>query len=128
MPGRDRHRIAEPEGIGLADLAQHGTALGLVGDEDDRFADAPQPLGEMLVGRGHPLPRVDDQERDVGLVEGALGLRPHPADEAVGRRLLEPGGVDQIARDIGDAPPALAAVAGHPGQIVDQGTGARPAG
>ena len=74
----------------------------------------------MAVDRRHALARIDHEQRDVGLVERALGLRPHAAGKRLGRRLFEPGGVDQPEVEIGDMPLALAAVAGHPGQIVDQ--------
>ena len=74
----------------------------------------------MPVGRGQTLARVDHQQRDIGLVERARGLRPHAADQRVGRRLLEAGRVDQPEAQIGDAALALAPVAGHPRQVVDQ--------
>ena len=57
---------------------------------------------------------------DVGLVERALGLRPHAAGKRLGRGFFEAGGVDDPEGKIGDVPLTLAAVARDPGQIVDQ--------
>src|SRR6202008_547217 len=54
------------------------------------------------------------------VAERALGLRPHAAAERFGRRLLEPGRIDQAKFEIGDAAFALAAVAGDAGRVVDQ--------
>ena len=74
----------------------------------------------MPIHRGQAGAGVDDQQRDIGEVERALGLRPHAAGQRIRRRFLEPGRVDQAEFEIGDAPLALAAVAGDARQIVDE--------
>ena len=78
MLGRDRHRVAEAEPVGLADAGKGCATLGLVGDEHNRFTAAPQPIGKMTVGYGDPLTRVDDEESYVRRAERPLGLLLHP--------------------------------------------------
>jgi hypothetical protein len=44
----------------------------------------------------------------------------HPSGQRGRRRLLQPGGVDHPEAEIGDPALAFAAIAGHPGCIVDE--------
>ncbi len=118
--GRDRHRVAEAEPVGFADPGEGRAAFGLVGDQHHRLARSPQPGGEVAVGFGHAVTRVDDEQRHIGVGERALGLRLHAAGERGRRRLFEPGGVDRAKTEIGDMGFALAAIAGQPGGVVDQ--------
>ena len=74
----------------------------------------------MTIERRQAGSRVDHQQRDIGLVERALGLCPHATAERLRRCLLEPRRIDQAEIEIGDAALGLAAVAGDPRRIVDQ--------
>ncbi len=96
MLGRQRHRLAQAQGEGVEDPGLSGPAFGLVGDKDHRPPAPAQDLGEDPVVRGHALPRVDDEQRQVGLVDRLLGLRLHPGFEALVVDVLETGGVDQL--------------------------------
>ena len=117
---RDRHRIAETETVRLADCGQHRATFCLVGQQHDRLARPAQPVGEMAIGRGDALARVDDEERHIRIGERALRLLLHPAGERAGRGFFEPGRVDHPKGQIGDPSLALAAVARHSGGVVDQ--------
>ena len=75
----------------------------------------------MLVERRHAGARVDqEQTRASAERDRRLGLRAHPPGEAVGRRLVEAGGVDRGEVEVAEPRLALAAVAGHAGQVVDE--------
>jgi hypothetical protein len=74
----------------------------------------------MTIERRQARACVDDQQRDIGLIERALRLCPHTAAKRFGRRLLEPGGVDQTKCEIGDMTVGFAAVARDPRRVVDK--------
>ncbi len=119
MLGRDRHGIAEPQ-VERLDRGGEARALGLVGDQDHGLVRAAQPVGEMAVERHHAGARIDEEERHVGILERALGLRPHARRKLARRRVLEPGRVDHAEAQIAQAPVGLAPVARHARRVVDQ--------
>ncbi len=120
MLGRDRDAARRARGRRPRARRRAAAALGLVGDEDDGLAGAAQPVGEMAIERRHAGARIDEEERDVGVGERALGLRPHARGELARRRLLEPGGIDDAEAQIAEARLGLAAVARHAGRVVHQ--------
>ncbi len=120
MLGGDRDRRAQTKLEGLVGTARPGAALRLVGEEHDRGLAAAQPIGEMLVERGYPGARIDDEEHDVGVGDSTVGLPAHPRRQAVVMQLLETSGVDDVKLEIGKARVPFAAVAGHPRRIVDE--------
>ena len=65
-------------------------------------------------------PGVDEKEVEIGRANGSFGLRPHPAGKAVRRRLVKAGGIDGREGQIAEPGFALAPVAGHPRQVIDQ--------
>ena len=117
----DGNWLPEPQRMALRHPALASAALALVDREDDRHLQPPQLVGEVLVGRCHPRPSVDEEERGVRLLQGALGLRHHAPGEGLRRRLLEACGVDGAKPEGADAGPALAPVPGHPGRRRDEG-------
>ncbi len=123
--GADLQRLAEAQGVGLQRTGLAGLALGLVGQDDHRLAAAPQGLGEDVVELGHPLARVEHEEAEFGLLDGLLGLGLHPRGEALVGDVLESGGVDQLQVQVAEAPGPVAAVAGDPRPVIDDGQ--RPA-
>ena len=97
-----------------------GSALRLVGDQDDRLADRAQHLGEMPVERRHAGAGVDQEQADVGRAHGGLGLgRIRPA-RLSGRGVVEAGGVDGGELEVAEPRLALAPVAGDARAVVDQ--------
>ena len=75
----------------------------------------------MLVERGDAGSRVDDEEHDIGIGDGTIGLPPHARGQAVVHHLLEPGRVDDAEIEIGEPRLPFAPVARHPRRVVDQG-------
>ena len=90
--GRDRPRLAQAQapqrrGVGLGALV-----VDLVGDEHDRLAGPAQQLDAVLVVVGGADGGVDDEQHDVGEVDGDLGLLGDPQVDA--------GGVDGPAAGV----------------------------
>jgi hypothetical protein len=121
MLGGDRHRIAEAQLIGSADCWQCRAAFGLVRQEHNRFARAPQPIGKMAVGLSNTFTRVDDEQRDIDIGERTLGLRLHPLGQRSGGGLLETGCIYDAESQVGDPSLTLAPIAGDTRRIVDEG-------
>ena len=120
MLGRDAQGLAQAKGIGLHGPRLSGAALGLVGGDDDVLGAAAQDLGEILVGRGDADARVDDEQADVGLVNGAFGQAAHASLKAVILGHLQARAVDDDKAQVAKAARALADVAGHAGLVIDQ--------
>ena len=118
--GRDRHRFAEAERIGVQPPRFAGRAFALVGHQHDRLAGLARDIGKGVVGRNRTGARVDHEENRVGLFDGRLGLRAHPAGQAFGRRLFESGGVDHGELYVAEPALAFAAIARDAGPVVDQ--------
>ena len=118
--GRDADRIAETELVGLQHPGAAALALGLVGDDDHRLAGAPHQIGKGAVVRHRSGFRIEHEEHRVGLLDRQLGLRQHPAGEALGVGLFKPGGIDDGEVQIAEPGLTLAPVAGDAGQVVDQ--------
>ena len=97
-----------------------GPAFALVGDDDRGLARPAHQIGEGAVGRRRAGAGIDQEEDRIGLRDRRLGLRPHAAGEAFGRRLLEARGVDDGEGEIAEPRRALAAVARDAGLVVDQ--------
>ena len=123
VQGGDGPGLAEPEvpeggGVGLGALV-----VDLVGDEHDRLARPAQQLDDGLVVVGGADGGVDDEHHDVGEVDGDLGLLGDPQVDA--------GGVDLPAAGVDEGEPATGplavvghAVAGHAGDVLDDGLAA----
>ena len=120
MLGAERDRIVEAERIALHQAVFALFPLGLVDDEDDRRVLAAQPARDFLVERGHPGAAVDHEQRRIGLAHRLFGLHAHAAGQ--GRRviILETRGIDDAKIEAEQMAVALAAVARHPGLVVDE--------
>ncbi len=121
MFGRQRHRLAEAERVGLEASGLPGGAFHLVGDQHGRLAGAAHQFGEGAVVGDRPRARVDHEEHRVGLRDRRLGLGAHAAGQTVRRRLFEAGGIDDGEVQVAEPGFALAAVARHARAVVDQG-------
>jgi hypothetical protein len=118
--GRERHRLAQAEREALHAAGLAVPALALVGDQHHRRGPAPQPVGEMAIERRQPGAGVDQQQRQIGGFDGALGLIAHARLEARRLGLLEPGGIDHREAQVEQPRLALAPVAGHARLLGDQ--------
>ena len=114
----DRFAKAQCERLVQPRIAR--AALGLVGDRHHRHRLGAQPAGDLLVERGETSARVDHEQRGVGTFQADLGLRAHAAGERLGVLVLPPGGVDDGEVHASQDRIAHAAVARHPGLVVDQ--------
>ena len=118
--GRQRDRLAEAEFVRFKPARFAGGAFHLVGDQHGRLAGLAHDGGEGAVDRRRPGARIDHEEHRVGLRDRGLGLRPHAAGETVGRRLFEPGGIDDGEVEIAQPALACAPVARDARLVVDQ--------
>ena len=121
MLGGKFHRLTEAEREGLVVAGLAAPTLALVGDQDDRSGAAPQPAGKVLVERGDAGARVDQEQHQIGRLDGQLGLPAHARSQALVEDLFQAGGVEQPEGQVVEPGLGLAAVAGHPGLVVDQG-------
>ena len=115
----DRQRRVEAQGVELAALVLPARVVGLVDDEEHRLRGAPQAIGDVMVERRDAGRGVDDEEDDVGLLDGDAGLVLDPLLDLRAGLELEAAGVDH--REVAAAPVggAVDAVAGRAGQILD---------
>ncbi len=96
MLGRNRNGLAQADFPRLKHAGAGIARLGLVGDEHDGLAGAPDDIGKGLVIGEKAGARIDHEENDVGLANGDLGLLAHAALQAFRRRRLEAGRVDHV--------------------------------
>ncbi len=120
MLGRDRDGLAQSERIALENARLAGAAFGLVGGKHHGHVLPAQPATDLLVERGDAGARVDHKQRCVGVLQRDLGLRAHPAGQAVRLLVLPPGGVDRLELEAGKPGLAEAPVTRHPRLVVDQ--------
>ncbi len=102
----------------IAGLAR--AAFGLVGDQHHRHVLLAQPAGDHFVERGHAGARVEHEQGDLGAFDRNLGLRAHPARQAVGVLVFPAGGVDHREVEPEQVRLAETAVARDAGLVVDQ--------
>ena len=108
--GRDRKRFAEAERIGFVERGFGRASLALVDGENDRLAGSPRKLGEVLVGRHHARPPVDEEQHEIGACDRRFRLLAHARRQSLiagleSRRIDEPEGAG-AKRCIGLAPVA----------------------
>ncbi len=99
--------------------ASRRAGVDLVGGDEHRLARPAQHARDVLVDGGDALHRVDDEHDQVGLVDGAQGLRAHRLQDPVGRG-IEPAGVDDAEVRTVPVALAVATVARHAGHVLDQ--------
>ncbi len=109
---RERERLAEPERVVLERLVVAARIVQLVGHEQHRHARAPQAVGQLQIGRARRGLRVDQEDDEIGLRDGELGLAHDLALEGAVVARIHAAGVDQ--RELVAAPlhDELLAVAG----------------
>ena len=115
---RDRVRLAEAEVPQRRGLGLVAGVVDLVGDEEDRLAALAQQLHDVLVGRGRPDHRVDDEQHDVAEVDRDLGLGGDGQVDAAGIG-LPAAGVDEREPAIHPLGLVRHAVAGDAGGVLD---------
>ncbi len=120
MQRADRVRLAGAEREELPAVVLAALVVGLVGDQQHRRLDAPQPVGQRLVVVGHAGGRVDEEQHDVGRLDGGLDLAADLGVEIVAAR-QPAAGVDQQELDPEPLGLGLVAVAGDAGAILDDG-------
>ena len=120
MQCADGIRIAGAERQELPAVVLAPVVVGLVGDQQHGRLDPPQPIGEGLVVLGHARRRVDQEQHDVGGLDGRLDLAADLRVEVVAAR-QPAAGVDQQEVDAQPLGLGLLAVAGHAGSVLDDG-------
>ena len=93
--------------------------LAFVGGKDHGLARRAHELGEDLVGGDNARPRIDQEDDEVGLLDGGHGLLAHAGGETR-IAVLEPRGIDQPDRGCSKLGIGLAPVAGQSRLIVDE--------
>ena len=101
-----------------------GAALALVGDQDHLGRALAQPAREALVERQDAGASVDQEQDDVGTLDGALGEAPHARLERLAAGGFPTRGVEQQEGEIAQLRRLLANVARDARRIVDDGAAA----
>ena len=101
-----------------------GAALALVGDQDHLVGTLAQPVGETLVERQDPGAGVDQEQHDVGALDGAFGEAAHARLERLAAGGLPARRVEQRESKIAELGRRLAHVARHARRVVDEGVAA----
>ena len=118
--GRDGHRLAEAQPVGLAHAAAALAAFRLVGQQDHRRLVTPQMVGEDAVQRRDALAGVHHEQDQLGVIQRRLGLFAHARFQALVGDVLEARGVDQGQVDVADVAVRIATVARHPRPVIDE--------
>ncbi len=123
--GRDHDRGAETQPVELVRLELDRLAVALVDHGHDGDAEASQVFADLLVFRDGPGFAVEQKDHHIAAADCGLGLTADQRHEGVLVHHQQTTGVDEGqgaatgALDLADD-----AVAGHPGQVVDQGAAA----
>ena len=121
---RDRDRVAEPEAMELERLEVAARVVELVREHEHRAPRHAQDLRELLVARCDARSRVDDEEDEIGLLDGLPRLRCDLRPERPGVGLVDAAGVDEAKRRARPLAQQLLAIARDARRLVDDG-GAR---
>ena len=98
--GRDLERRLEAHPVELHGAAPAAAVVGLVDGEHDGPSKHVKALGNLLVARHQPLPRVQDEDDDVGVVQGLEPVLDDELVERVGGGAKQAAGVDQRERAV----------------------------
>ncbi len=124
MLGRDRDRLAQPQPMRLGEALLPGAALALVGDHDHLARALAQPGREALVQRQDAGAGIDQEQHDVGALDGALGEAAHARLQRLAPRGLPARRVEQGEGEVAELGRRLAHVARHARRVVDDGAAA----
>ncbi len=116
-----RDGVAEAEPVELERLEVASRVVDLVHEHDHRLCRHAEDRRDLLVARRHPCPGVDDEEHEVGLLDGRAGLGGDVAPEGAGVRLVHAARVDHAERDAVPVAEELLPVARHAGRLVHHG-------
>ena len=94
MLGRDRQRLAKTERKGFVEPGSAARPSHLLAARITGLPDAAHQFGEDLVGGDDARPRIDQENDEVGLLDGGHGLLAHAGGETR-IAVLEPRGIDQ---------------------------------
>src|SRR5215475_9831613 len=122
--GRDRDRLAQPQSMRLGQPLLAGAALAFIGDQDYLAGPLAQPGGKALVERQYARARIDQEQHDVGTVDGTLGEATHARLQRLAAGRLPARGIEQREGKIAQLRRGLAHVAGHARRVVDDGAAA----
>ena len=95
--------------------------VGLVDGHDHRRGRPPQDLRDLLVGGRQAGRRVDDEDDDVGLLDGQAGLVLDALLDGVAGVDLQAAGVDDDVAAVVPLGHAVEPVAGRAGAVLDDG-------
>ena len=95
--------------------------VDLVHEDDHGLGRRTEDRGDLLVARRHTCPGVDDEQDEVGLLDGSARLRRDVPPEGAGVRLVDAPRVDQAERDAVPVAQQLLAVARHARRLVHDG-------
>ena len=119
MKRRDGNRVAEAEAVELQRVEVFARVVELVGEHEYLPARLAQDLGELLVTGRHPRLRVDDEQHEVGLLDGLPRLRRDLRAERSGVGAVDPARIDEAERRAGPLAKELLAVTRDSRRLVD---------
>ena len=114
----DRIGITGTEGQELPPVVLAPLVVGLVGHQQDRRFDPPQPVGQRLVVLGDTRCRVDEEQHHIGSLHSSFDLAADLDIEIVAAR-QPPTGVDQQEVHAEPVGLCLLAITGHAGAVFD---------
>ncbi len=121
MLGGDWDGLAQAQGVRLSEPVLAGPALALVGDHDHLGSALAQPAREALVERQDAGAGVDQEQHDVGALDGALGETAHARLQRLAAGGLPAGGIEQGEGKVAELGRRFTHVARHPRRVVDDG-------
>ncbi len=92
----------------------------LVGNQHDRLAGTAHHFGKGAVGRRQAVLGIDDEQNNVGFLNGSLGLGAHPRFQAVIGSFFKTRRIDNLKLQIVELGIVDAPVARDARQVIDQ--------
>ena len=122
VDGGDGDGVAQTEIVELVEIGVHRAGgVHLVHRQHDGLAAALEHAGHLLVRGGEAGLDVRDEDDDIGVVDGDLGLLPHEGEDLVVGVGLDTAGVHQTELPAGPLALAVDTVAGDAGGILHNG-------
>ena len=122
--GRDGNHLAQTQFIELGQLRAGAHALGLVGHQQRRLAQAAQVIGDVVVLRRQAVARIDHEDDHIGLGHRLARLLGHFLEDARFGRRLEAAGVDDDVFAVAQPPLTIVPVARQPRKVGHDGIAA----
>ena len=119
MFGRQRIELVLSQAIEIGDERIGFRRIDLVDHKKDGFVCPAQRPHDFFIRRGESCPGIEDEDQNIRLGNGELGLLPDQIQHALVGRGIKSSGIDQAKLPITIGAVGIVAISGHARHIVD---------